>query len=201
MHLRIRREDFIRCFRFPPQLVATIHARHPELLKHHLPLIEIALREYFLIHINAGYRDVAMPSRVVDELWRQFMLDTRGYRDFRKKAFGRTLLYARPVAMTDRYADNVRLRRTWWNACDLYDLDPKLPPRLPLLFAIDAKLNIADGYRYRLEDLAIDNARSNADAYAAGAISIAVMIDSSYDGTTDGLGAGDGGDGGGCGGD
>ncbi len=147
MHIRIRREDFIRRFRFPRHVLAELHRQYPDVRKHHLPLIESALREFFLGYIHAGYREVAMPSRIVDELWRRFALDTRGYADFCRRAFGRTLPYAPPITISDRYEDNVRLRRTWWHVCDLYDLDPNHPLRLPLLFAIDAKLKIADGYR------------------------------------------------------
>jgi hypothetical protein len=40
--------------------------------------------------------------------------------------------------------NNEGLRRVWWHACKEENIDPAKP----LLFAIDAKLGIADGFVY-----------------------------------------------------
>jgi hypothetical protein len=45
-------------------------------------------------------------------------------------------------------SDDVGLKRVWRYACLEENINPKAPGRLPLLFAIDAKLGIADGFRY-----------------------------------------------------
>jgi hypothetical protein len=84
----------------------------------------------------------------------------------------------------------------WWHACREEDIDPRRPSRLPLLFAVDAKLGIADGFRY-VPDCAALRRGGDGSVYCGGDFSSADV-----DGGTDGFGdGGDGGDGGGCGGD
>ena len=50
---------------------------------------------------------------------------------------------------------NEGLRRVWWYCCKYENIDARNPTRLPLLFALDAKLNIANGFVYhpRCEEL------------------------------------------------
>ena len=43
---------------------------------------------------------------------------------------------------------NAGLLRTWGLTCHEENIDPRRPTRLPLLFALDAKFNIAGGLRY-----------------------------------------------------
>ncbi|WP_220231718.1 hypothetical protein, partial [Klebsiella pneumoniae] len=42
------------------------------------------------------------------------------------------------------------IRRAWKLACRREGIDPQNPTRLPLLFALDTELAIADGFRYTL---------------------------------------------------
>ena len=44
--------------------------------------------------------------------------------------------------------NNSGLRRCWWQACREEHIDPRKPTRLPLLFALDARLGIAGGFTY-----------------------------------------------------
>jgi len=54
-----------------------------------------------------------------------------------------------PAATLGRgQTDDVGLKRTWRYACLEENINPQAPSRLPLLFAIDQKLGIADGFRY-----------------------------------------------------
>jgi len=87
------------------------------------------------------------------------------------------------------------------------NINPRKPTRLPLLFAIDAKLDIADGFRYSADCSGLrrrgDTGANGGVIYCGGDFSSAGV-----DGTTDGFGdslggeaTGDGGcGGGGCGG-
>jgi hypothetical protein len=43
------------------------------------------------------------------------------------------------------------LRRAWWFACKEEDIDPKQASRLPLLFALDGALKVANGFLYSLD--------------------------------------------------
>lgn len=100
---------------------------------------------------------------------------------------------------------NAGLRRVWWQCCKEENIDARKPSRLPLLFALDAKLGIAGGFFYAADCAAL-RAVGRGDLYCGGDFS-----DTSFDGGTSGFGNaaadggisdGDGGssDGGGCGG-
>ena len=96
---------------------------------------------------------------------------------------------------------NAGLRRTWWFCCKDENINPTKPTRLPLLFAIDAKLGIADGFHYVPDCKALRQGGSGSTYFGGD------FASSSVDGSTDGFGdmgsssdAGSdgGGDGGGC---
>jgi hypothetical protein len=133
----------------------------------------------------------------VDDLWHEFILYTRAYEAFCGKAFGGFLHHTPAVVLSPDKRDNEGLRRVWWQCCKEENIDPRSPLRLPLLFAIDAKLGIADGFVYKPDCKALQG--SEAGTIHCGAD----FSDSSIDGGTDGFadgGADGGGDGGGCGG-
>lgn len=207
IRVRWRREQCVRDFRFPKRMIDELLRERPDIPPQYLPLVQSALRDFFLCYIAGGFRPVSMPSRAADALWHVFILDTRAYDAFCKQAFGRFLHHRPAVSLMRNAAEpNAGLRRVWWHSCRLASIDPRAPVRLPLLFALDAKLKIADGFRYTLEQMRV--AGGSEDDGATVLISVAVFSDTSYDGTTDGLGDGDGGSGdgggdggGGCGGD
>lgn len=109
------------------------------------------------------------------------------------------------LVLTAYKQSNTGLRRCWWYTCREENLDPRKATRLPLLFAIDAKLKIKNGFRYALDCSGLkgtaQNNQGSGTPYCGGDIT-----NTSFDGSTDGFGdtfggAGGGGDGGGgCGG-
>ncbi|MCX7146367.1 MAG: hypothetical protein NT042_09225, partial [Sulfuritalea sp.] len=143
-----------------------------------------------------GRKFVSMPSQAVDDLWHEFILYTKAYDDFCKHAFGRFLHHTPAVVLGPEKRDNEGLRRVWWYACKEENINPAQALRLPLLFALDTKLGIADGFVYTADckSLRSDN-KGNVHCGAD-------FSDSSVDGCTDGFGDSDGGggDGGGDGG-
>ncbi|MBS4051544.1 MAG: hypothetical protein KGZ69_10110, partial [Methylomonas sp.] len=152
---------------------------------------------------------VSMPSQVTDDLWHELILYTRHYDSFCKKAFGGFLHHTPAMVLSRNKQNNSGLRRIWWLACREENIDPRKPSRLPLLFAIDKKLNIADGFVYVPDCRGVrraDGDNSSGTPYCGGDFS-----SSDFDGGTDGFGdwsdssdssdGGDGGCGGGCGGD
>lgn len=197
---RLARAQYIRTFAFPPGLFERLAKRRPELTPKERQLVARALRQFFLAHLQSGRRFVSMPSQVADDLWHEFILYTRNYEAFCRKAFGRFLHHTPAVALNQDRRDNTGLRRTWWYTCREENINPRAPTRLPLLFALDAKLNISDGFRYTPD---CSRARKQGDGacYCGGDFS-----SSSFDGTTDGfgdaasVGADGGGDASGCGG-
>jgi hypothetical protein len=194
---RLQREAYIRMYVFPASLLATLGNRHPHLVEKDYFLVARALREFFLIRARAGQNTVAMPSRVVDDLWHEFILHTRDYASFCTAAFG-GFFHHIPASATPKSAEmNHALRRTWRHACLEENINPNNPTRLPLLFAIDEKLGIAGGYKYQPRRNAGENSDSSCGGVACGGQGRNAEH-GSHDSGADGT---DGGCGGGCGGD
>lgn len=202
-----RRAEFIRHYSFPKGLIEKLQARRPGLAARDGQLVARALRQFFLAHLAAKRQFVSMPSQITDDLWHEFILYTRNYEDFCRRAFGRFMHHTPAVVLGKEQQGNVGLRRTWWFCCKEEHINPSSPTRLPLLFAIDTKLGIADGFRY-VPDCSALRQGGDGSTYCGGDFG-----SSSVDGNTDGFGdigsdgstsdgARDGGgDGGGCGGD
>jgi hypothetical protein len=203
-----RRAELIRSYSLPPGLYARLQKRRPELTHKDCQLVAQGLRQFFLAYLKGGRKFVAMPSQVADDLWHEFILYTRHYQQFCRRAFGGFLHHTPAVVLGKARQDNAGLRRCWWQACRQENIDPRQPTRLPLLFALDAKLGIADGFHYTPNCSALRQSREGSGGgspYCGGDFG-----DASFDGGTDGFG--DGGDsgggdgagdgcGGGCGGD
>lgn len=216
-YARLRRAAFIREAVLPRGLFEKLRAKHPQLSTKDCQLVAHGLRQFFLAHLNSGRRFVSMPSQVVDDLWHEFILYTKNYDAYCRSAFGRFLHHSPAVVLGSERQRNAGLRRCWWFACKEENINPRAPTRLPLLFALDTKLNIPGGFRYvpdcsgvRREQDGKDG-KGDAATYCGGD-----FTSSSYDGGTegfsDGLGSGgsdggsadaggsDGGGGDGCGG-
>ena len=202
--LRLRRAEFIRTYKWPPGLLQKLSEHHPGLARKDAALVSRGLRQFFIAHLMSGKRFVSMPSRLADELWHEFILYTREYNRFCRRAFGTFLHHTPAVVLSTSRQNNEGLRRVWWYCCKYENLNPRFPTRLPLLFALDTKLNVPNGFRYHPQCEALREGGA-AIVYCGGDFS-----SSSFDGSTSGFGdgAGDGGgsgdggggDGGGCGG-
>jgi len=197
------RADYIRTYMFPKGIFEKLQAKRPGLTIKDCQLTARALRQFFLAHLKSGRKFVSMPSQVTDDLWHGLILYTRHYDDFCNKAFGQFLHHTPAVVLSADKQNNIGLRRCWWYACLEENINPRKHTRLPLLFALDAKLNIADGFTYAPNCEALR--KSNADHGSSGATYCGGdFSSSSFDGSTDGFGdsasdgSGDGG--GGCGG-
>ena len=106
------------------------------------------LRQFFIAYLMSGKRYVSMPSQVADDLWHEFILYTREYDAFCRRAFGTFLHHTPAVVLSEHRKSNEGLRRVWWYCCKYESIDPVNPTRLPLLFALDSKLNIPNGFVY-----------------------------------------------------
>jgi hypothetical protein len=184
--LSLRREAHIRSFDLPQGLFDRLRKRHPGLSQKDCQLVANALRQFFLTHLKSGRRNVSMPSQVVDDLWHEFILYTKNYQAFCRRAFGRFLHHTPAVALGGARVANAGLRRCFWFACREEHINPKRPTRLPLLFAIDAKLSVPGGFRYVTDCSALR-------AQQGGAAGTAIycggdFADASVDGGTDGFG-------------
>jgi hypothetical protein len=211
-HVVLRREAYIRAVELPMGLFDRLQKQHPTLSAKDCQLVAHGLRQFFLAHLKSGRAYVSMPSQVADDLWHEFILHTRTYDAFCRKAFGRFLHHTPAAALRGNRQSNAGLRRCWWYVCKEENINPRKATRLPLLFALDAKLHITGGFYY-LADCVLarqkeDGASGSSSIYCGGD-----FADASMDGSLDGFGDGstggaaadasgsDGCGGGGCGGD
>lgn len=151
--LRNRRSSqlaYIDSFKFHPMLARKVKEKYPHLSDSEIKMVFDALRDYFHICNVAGKQMVAMPSQVVDVAWHEFILSTRSYKDFCQKAIGRFLHHTPTEVMKTPTRAQESIKRAWRLSCDKEGIYPATPARLPRLFAIDALLNIEDGYHYSL---------------------------------------------------
>ncbi len=190
----------IREHPLPPYLHDKLRAAYPQITPAQAAQVERGLRQFFHASAMARGRFVAMPSKAADAMWHEFILHTRAYEGFCRRAFGRILHHtpAEALAAEPRRADKTfqGLRRAWVWSCRDEGIDPRSPARLPTLFAIDAALAIPGGYRY-VPDCRLLGA-DRGDTHCATAIGCGSSCGSSCGGDagSDG-GGGDGGCGGG----
>ena len=203
-----RRIEYIRTYTLPKGLFERLQKHHPDLTQKDCQLVSQALRQFFLAYLRSGCKFVAMPSQAADDLWHEFILYTKNYDQFCQQAFGRFMHHTPAVALNADQQANVGLRRCWWFVCREENINPRKPVRLPLLFALDEKLEVANGFHYVADCSSVrrqsDASGTRSSVYCGGDFS-----SSSFDGGTDGFGdsaasdgggSGDSGCGGGCGG-
>ena len=191
----LHRAEFIRTYEWPPGLYAKVVGKYPHIRRKDAALVSRGLRQFFVAYLMSGKKYVAMPSQVADELWHEFILYTRDYDAFCKKAFGGFLHHTPAVALRPEHKrDNEGLRRVWWYCCKYENINAKSPTRVPLLFALDSKLKIPNGYVYHPD---CEQLRRNG---AAGAQCGGDFTSSSFDGGTSGFGDSGNGDSSGHGG-
>lgn len=177
---------FIGTYRFNKAIKTKVLQRYPHLTNENLSLVIDGLKEYFFLCHKGNKRMVAMPSQVVDVAWHEFILFTREYQVFCEKAFGRFLHHTPTEAMVTPTMALDGIKRAWRLSCAREGIDSVNPSKLPLLFDIDSRLNIDDGFKYSL-----DCQNSNSNTYCASHIGCS-------SGCAGGMGCS--GDGGGCGG-
>lgn len=212
-----QREQLIREGPLPQFLKRKLRETYPHLSGKDAELVERGLRQYVMACKRSKRQFVAMPSRAVDALWHEFILNTEAYKNWCQLSLGRFLHHTPAEVLGRKAASNDGLRRAWYWACKDEAIDPRKPSRLPLLFALDGKLGIEGGFTYvpdcsgaaRRTDRHKDGDAGSA-AYCGGSFSDGSASGDAGDfggaessgGGDDGGGSGDGGGdgGGGCGG-
>lgn len=165
-----RRERFLATYVFPPAVAAKLAAARPDLGEAERALAMEGLRDWFAIcRSGRGRTFFAMPSAVVDDAWHEFILSTREYREFCRRALGRYLDHTPSEGVPDPGMMEAGMRATWRAACALEGIDERNPDRLPRIFAIDARVGAADGYRFRTDPGAPEPFRAEGHAPAGGA--------------------------------
>lgn len=122
-------------------------------------LVEKALKQFFAMFLLASYKrhvkndNFLMTSKVVDELWHEFVLDTRSYHDFCNKTFGKYLHHA-PAGTSSSNKEKEALKNTYKTSKVLkeYDLN-YMSGSLPLIFMVDNLVSFPEGLTYDYSDL------------------------------------------------
>jgi hypothetical protein len=203
MWAKAQRERFLREAPLPQFLKRKLRETYPHLSGKDCDLVERGLRQFFLACSRSQKQFVAMPSRAVDAMWHEFILHTQAYGQWCKSALGFFLHHTPAEALGKQAQRNDGLRRAWYWACKDEAINPKAPSRLPLLFALDAKLAIANGFHY-LPDCSEMKLKDDEASVGVAVHCGTSFSDGSFsggDGDFGGAGGSDsGGDGGGCGG-
>ena len=195
-----RRRAAIRERPLPRNVRRRVAEAHPAWTPKDLDLVERGFRQFFLACARSGRKRVAMPSTSVDAYWHAFLLDTKGYADWCARTLGRFLHHLPAERMGSDAEVNDALRRCWFHACREESIDPRQPSRLPLLFALDRKLDIPGGVAYLPSRRDLARRQDDADG---GDASVGWSFGSDFSddavaGDADGMGGADagGGDGG-----
>ncbi len=187
--LKFRRAEFIRTYHWPAGLLERLEKHRGGMERKDSALVSRGLRQFFVAYLMSGKRYVSMPSQVADDLWHEFILYTREYDRFCRHAFGGFLHHTPAVVLsTANRRSNEGLRRVWWYCCKYENIDPVNPTRLPLLFALDAKLHIADGFKYHPQCEALRRDGHQASSGAGAAYCGGDFASSSVDGSSAGFG-------------
>jgi hypothetical protein len=91
-----------------------------------------------------------MPSQVVDDAWHEFILFTKAYQKFCLSAFGKFLHHSPAEAMASDKSAQKGIKTAWKISCHRERIASQKPKKLPILFALDARLKIPHGFKYSL---------------------------------------------------
>ncbi len=206
---RWQREKIIREAPLPQFLKRKLRDTYPHLDGKDADLVERGMRQFFLACGRSKRKFVAMPSRSVDAMWHEFILNTQAYKNWCQLALGHFLYHTPAEVLGTQGTRNDGLRRAWYWACRDEAINPRQPSRLPLLFALDGKLGIEGGFHYvpDCSDIARKSDRNGdgGGTYCGGSFSDgSASGDGGSFGGAESSGGGDGGGGdgggGGCGG-
>lgn len=209
--LKSEREAFIRGYPFPIHLRQKLLMRYPHWEGEQMQLALRALRQYFLVCLEAGAaaggKAVGMPSKAVDEAWHEFILMSRHYTEFCRHAFGR-YLHHNPESMLKHGIDDALV-----NTLQQFKTKPggvsgwSTWAGIPLLFAADRALGVTDGYHYDAEAMSrlehkrqLRNAKSGGGDWTADSSDGSGWFGFDLGGTGSGDAGGSCGGSGGCGG-
>ena len=196
-----KRSSFIRNYEFPNAIKTKVAQAYPHLKDRQLEQVIKGLRDYFDLVSLSHRKSISMPSQAVDVAWHEFILFTRQYDAFCKKSLGYFLHHTPAEAMKSKLHAQAGIKRAWRIACHRENINPLSPKRLPIIFALDSKLNIRDGFHYQLDCMSPASSKISRGVTGENYCGTHIGCSSGCAGSSgDGGCAGDSG-GGGCGGD
>lgn len=182
-------EAYVAGYEFPPHVGRRVRRKHPQLDDAGWALVEQGLREWFVCCAWRGRAVLGMPSRLVDDAWHEFILDSVAYTQFCNGAFGAYLHHTPEEAMA------APMPTALANTVLAWDSSLASEEGESVLWNLDERLEVA-------EPLGVSEAQRNAARTATPlAPGVAACVVSGGDAGGHGAGGADGGGGaGGCGG-
>ncbi len=181
-------EAFVFAYEFPPHVERRVRRKHSGLDDENWALVERGLREWFVCCAWRGRTMLGMPSRVVDEAWHEFILDSVAYVAFCDAVFGAYLHHMPDEAMSTSMGDALGNTVRAWDRSDIGTREESV------LWDLDEQLGIPEPLGVNGLQLSATRAGKPSWGWAA-----AGCGGGPIDGGSGGDGGGDGG-GGGCGG-
>lgn len=145
---------FIDSYRFHTAIKNKVHEKHQYLDEEQIDIVFQGLKDYFWMcqqaQIKSKKNMVAMPSQLVDDAWHEFILFTKSYEAFCSKSIGTFLHHTPTEAMPSATSANEGIKRAWRLACAKEFVNPDSPQKMPLIFDIDSRFNVPNGFKYSL---------------------------------------------------
>lgn len=143
--------DFIINYNFPPDIKNKFKSKYKTLSNYEIDLVFEGLRQFFIVTGKNNLRFYTLPSRVINDAWKIFTNHEVIYRQFCNTAFKTQLNYT-PTANTNNNYVTTSITRTWIESCKLENIDPSNPKKIPLLFDLDKRLSVKNGFYYFLDN-------------------------------------------------
>lgn len=150
-----KQDLFIDNYQYPDKIKKILKMTYPYLTNEDINIAIEGLKAYFKLYVIARRRIIVIPSRIIDRAWFEFMQSEEEYNKFCEKAFG-FYLEQSPIGIMKNGKASNDLKIVWTLACDRENINPNIPNKLPLIFDLDLKLKINDGFLYTLNCLEKD---------------------------------------------
>ena len=189
---------------FPSHIWRTVARRYPQADERAIrDEVDHALRDWFICCAWRGRRALGMPSRLVDEAWHAFILDSAAYIEFCRAAFG-TYLHHHPEGKFDGDGGRALINTVW-----AWDRSVAGKENESLLWDLDVRHGIEDPWGLTEQQLEAIRTRGHEGGTSHCGVGGGVAGDCPPDGggangggssAADGASGGESGVGGGCGG-
>jgi len=161
---------YIQDYQFPELALNKWKKSYPSLSDEKALLVQEALKQFFMIYVKSikmkKKANFDMPSKVVDDLWHEFILCSREYHSFCETAFGRYFHHNPhpPVQYTNLRGKKLSngLLNTY-RATSCVGNSAWMIGAVPLLFMIDEMVDAQDGFLYDPASIAtqLETAKAN----------------------------------------
>jgi hypothetical protein len=150
-----RDEPYIERYVFPEHIEGRCRGHHPDLSGEDWKLVEQGLREWFLC---CAWRDgevLGLPSRLVDDAWHEFILDSKAYTQFCEEAFGGYLHHTPEPAMSTPMGDALGQTVQAWDRSDAGRQGESV------LWGLDRLIGVAAGLGLAVKEVAAARAEGH----------------------------------------